>query len=174
MHITDDNFVDIIQEFISFDIKTYVNKFVETTQMLPLSACLAKVGVKLIQRSHRQYTELGSIVVSDKNIPAAKFEFGAKLKKDSLGFRVMVVYSDSVAQQFGLCPDDLLIAINGVKLIDIEKQLAELYLPQNITLSYFRREMLYTTSKNVVTPQSCSVYYLRVLNTQKLDSWLTS
>jgi predicted metalloprotease with PDZ domain len=171
--VQDENFIKLIQNFVACDITKEINQFVYTTKPLPLKKLFASVGLELIELINRAFSEVGLVVENNQQIPTPKFELGAKLSQQAIGFKVITVYNNSLASKLGLCPDDLLIAINGIKLTDINRQLAELSLSAPLEIAYFRREVLHSVTKTLPDSQSCKVYYMRVVNSSKLNTWLS-
>lgn len=170
--INDDEFIKLIQTFVNCDITKDINQFVYTTKRLPLKRLFASVGVELIEVGNREFSEIGLVIEHNQQIPVPKFELGAKLSHEAIGFKVITVYNNGLASSLGLCPDDVLIALNGIRLTDTKRQLSALSLSSRLTITYFRREVLYNVTQLITDNQSCTVCYMKVLDSDKLNVWL--
>ena len=102
-----------------------------------------------------------------------------------MGYKVITVYNNSLAQQFGINPYDVIIAINRVKLTDFDKQFAYSKDTPTLELTIFRRERLMSLQvlmqgQNI---NSGEIYNLIIndmqrlefftQNLQKLEKWQT-
>ena len=132
----------------------YIGLF--TTQTLPLNLLLLTQGL------HLKYTR-----------PSAA-ELGATLKQTSDGWLVERVLSDSLAEQIGLAPQDVLIAFNRFKLNQKPDELLTQH-PRNneITLHFWRDGVLHQTNlHNRIVPAQMGHFKIETAtHAFKLTSW---
>ncbi len=103
--------------------------------------------------------------------PAVTLDLGAKLDKQSLGYQVKNVYADTPAQAAGLAAGDLIVALNNVKLTNLEKQLAFVMPNEEIMLTLFRQEQLLNVSLKP-TQSVATVLELSLADVELLNNWL--
>ena len=71
---------------------------------------------------------------------------GLSTKTDSMGLKVTLVERDSPAWQAGMTTDDIIVAVDGLRMVDkdLSKRMKNFKPGQKITVSFFRRDQLVT------------------------------
>jgi predicted metalloprotease with PDZ domain len=116
------------------DLFAYLNN----THDIPLKELLAQVGVTMTLRASEGSEDLGGGDAKGFNIG-----FGAKIKAESFGLKVLSVNQYSPAHQAGLSAGDLLIAANNLQATSqFEQQLQSLPVGEQLKLHWFRRDEL--------------------------------
>lgn len=161
----------LIRKYAACDLSKEILLYTTTTAKLPLKELLKEFGVKL-QSCRGSYSSKGIILGKTDKLPENNgLDLGIKVVKQDLGYIVKNVYANSPAEQAGLAANDLLLAIDNIKLTDLEKQLS-LYTEKNqINIILFRNEQLITLSVKLKT-QITDIYYLKIVNEKKLAKWL--
>jgi predicted metalloprotease with PDZ domain len=139
---------------------------------LPYANLLSKFGLDLTLHPAKTHQDGGKYHLSNiVDTEIHSLDIGAKLEKQALGYIVKNVYDDTPAQKSGLAVNDLLIAINGVKLNNLDKQLAFLQENEVVNLSVFRQDRLLSIE---LTLHKCSVklHHLQLLDKELLANWL--
>lgn len=170
--IEEDEFPQLIKRYTGCDLTNEINHFIDTCDELPLEQFLAKFGVTVHTLLQQRQSDTGKIIDSKNALSKiTKFDLGCKLVKEHLGYKISFVYNDSIAQQVGLAANDLIIAINDIKLTDFDKQIALFKKDSKLNLSVFRQErLLYITA--TLTQPSFKIRHLAIDDMQKLSVWL--
>lgn len=112
--------------------------FLYNTDDLPLADLLTKVGVEMSLRSSEGSSDTGG-----SKAKGFKIGFGARVKAESLGLKILAVTQDSPAHQAGLSAGDLLIAADNLQVNgQFEQQLQHYPINESIKLHWFRRDEL--------------------------------
>lgn len=96
-------------------------------------------------------------------------QLGASVKKVDGGYQVQRISNRSAAQQTGLAPDDVLIALNGFKLKkNPDECLARIELGTEVTVHFMREDVLQqSTFTNQAAPHG--VYELKRILEEQMD-----
>ena len=97
-----------------------------SVEPLPLAELLASVGVTLSHSS------------GDSQAPTLE----VKTERDPLGWKLKCAYQDGPAQQAGLSGGDVLIALDGLRIHDLDAMLARYQAGEQLSVHAFRRERL--------------------------------
>lgn len=174
--IQDDELHGLIEKFANCELKNEIHEYVATVNKLPLKNILSSVGLKLYEKTLGIAKDEGKIIQSESELDKLKvtaLDLGCKLVKENIGYRVVTVYNNSLGQYFGLATNDMLIALNGIRLENIEKQLSCYNLGDEIELTYFRREQLMTETVLLEKPYNgYPQYFIKVSAEDKLAKWL--
>lgn len=137
-----EDFINITNILCQQDLTSQINQLLTSASALELQSLLAEFGVA---KRFSKFKALNSIetVVTEQPIPY----FGALFQNKELGVKVTTVVENSPAAQAGLAVNDILIAVNGIKVTEQSlQQLAEhLPLDNSFTCYYFRDDLLLTT-----------------------------
>lgn len=111
--VEDDSIQRLASELVGSDLSTFLQDMISTTNPLPLDELLATVGIALSRR--------GAINQQDKGgkAPKAKVptvELGAFLQEQPAGLLIQRVNEAGSAQNAGLAAEDIIVAIDGLKL----------------------------------------------------------
>ncbi len=173
--IKDEELNSLIETFANCKLMDEVHEYISTTNKLPLANILNHVGLKLYEKISNNYTNNGKIIESESELDKftdSKFDLGCKLIKENIGYRVVHVYDNSLASEYGLAVNDVLIALDNLKLDDIERQLNIVRDEHEIDLVYFRREELCTITITLTHMNSCAKHFLKIDDKDKLLKWL--
>jgi predicted metalloprotease with PDZ domain len=187
--VNEHELVELIEQFSACSLKDQIYTFVETVDKLPLTEMLHLVGIKLITKQNQDYLSKGNVIdiintetkavtnvitkPSQQSTGAKTFTLGCKLIRDvsGIGFKVQNVYANTLASHAGLAAQDIIIAMDNIKLTDIEKQLSLYNIGDKITLTFFRREQLCSVIIKL-DYLGCEVSSLQVIDSDKLAIWL--
>lgn len=126
----------LAMEVSGLDLRDFFQRALRSTDALPLAELLASVGVTL------KHTVRDA---DDASRPAPP-TLGVKTERDPLGWRIKCAYQDGPAQQAGLSGGDVLLALDGLRIHDLDAMLARYQPGDNVTVHAFRRERLLTLS----------------------------
>lgn len=182
----------LIKKYTACDLSKEIIDFTTTTLPLPLTELFKDFGLEL-KSVKGNYTKSGKVLEKNDKlaettvIPAEagihaqqetnflkeenKLDLGIKAVKENIGYRVINVYTNSPAADAGLAANDLILAIDKVKLTDLEKQLGLYTESCQIEVTFFRQEQLRSL---LIKPKAnlTDVYYLKIINEKKLAAWL--
>jgi predicted metalloprotease with PDZ domain len=157
------------------DIETWLKPYVYTCEVLPFRQLFAQFGLKLVPQSGVTFASDG-VVIKEKNskiTPAKELtDIGCKLVKTELGYKILHIYENSIAAKSDLAPNDIILALNKVKLSNWERQILLCAKAKMVELTIFRRELLMTIKVNLKQKNSVNIYDLKIVNIQKLSAGL--
>ncbi len=170
--ILEDQLPELIKQYTGLDLSAEIHQFIDTCEELPLNYLLSKFGVNVQTINNQRNSDTGYVIKDTSELPTAKkFDFGCKLVKDAFGYRVINVYDNTLASNLGLAANDVIIAIDNIKLIDFDKQIALYTAGSEISLTLFRQEKLISVNFKLIEP-NFDIRFLQIADTEKLSNWL--
>lgn len=174
--IAEDEIPQLIKQYTGCDLTDKIKKFTQTCEELPLTRMLQKFGVRVHELKNRRHDEVGKVIDKPSELPNMKndssnLDLGCKLTKEAIGYRINHVYSRTVARSAGLSANDVIIAINDIKLTDINKQLNLYKVGDVIKLTIFRLDALINIKLRLQKPKF-QITYLEISNYKELAEWL--
>ncbi len=100
-----------IAELLGEDMDDELEQWIERPGDLPLEELLATIAIELKWRAATGSQDKGG----DSSKPGWRWWLGAQVKEEEGGLRLQSIIEGSPAQQAGLAPGDLLIAIDGLR-----------------------------------------------------------
>jgi predicted metalloprotease with PDZ domain len=172
--ILEDQLSELINQYTGLDLSAEIHQFVDTCEELPFNDLLSKFGINVQTINNQRNSDNGIVIEDTRELPLTKkFDLGCKLVKDTLGYRVSNVYDNTLAWSMGLAANDIIIAIDNIKLSDFDKQIALYALGSEISLTLFRQERLISVNFKLVEP-SLDIRFLQIIDKDKLSNWLKS
>ncbi len=172
--ILEDQLSELINQYTGLDLSAEIHQFVDTCEELPFNDLLSKFGVNVQTINNQRNSDNGTVIEDTRELPLTKkFDLGCKLVKDAFGYRVTNVYNNTLAWNIGLATNDIIIAIDNIKLSDFDKQIALYALGSEISLTLFRQERLISVNFKLVEP-SLDIRFLQIIDKDKLSNWLKS
>lgn len=169
--IGENDLPDLIKEYTGIDLSAELDLFINTTKMLPLNELFNLFGLQLFS-TRGKFSDSGQVSYETESDPVCdQFDLGAKLVKESSGYRITHVYMDGMAQMAGLAANDLIIAINDLKLNNLDESLTLYRVDDELNLTFFRGERLLKSQLKLTSP-SANIYHLHMNNKQDLEKWL--
>jgi predicted metalloprotease with PDZ domain len=122
----------------------FFERYVHDTEELPLDRWLAELGVGMRLRPSSSAKDVGGVIPADAPNPAPRKTIGAVFEADPQGVRVTRVVEGSPAQRGGLAVGDLVLALDGLKVVpdDLVTSIAESAAEDPLELHAFRRDEL--------------------------------
>ncbi len=136
--VQEDEFATLLRQATGVDLQAFIKKATESTDDLPLAALLAKQGVTLSWQAERQAPGIGAVMRA-----TASGEPG-----------LAQVLEGGAAHAAGLSAGDILLAMDGLRIEvgNWEKLLGRYQAGQQVTLHYFRRDELHSTTLTLQAP----------------------
>lgn len=173
--INEDELYGLISKYAGIDMTKWLNPYVYGCDMLPFTQLFKSFGISLIAKQELTYVANGVVLNEKKSEPKSnntQTDIGCKLLKVEMGYKILNIYENSIAARSNLAPNDVIIAINGVKLTNWERQIALYAKLAIISLTIFRCDILLTIEVNLEASTFVNIYDLLVEDTKKLSSWL--
>ena len=125
-------------------LNEFFERYIYGVEELPLEDWLGAFGVGLRLRSAGTPQDQGGYVDRPKTVHAVKPCLGAQTSARDGLVRVDRVLTDSAAEQVGLTPGDLLVAVEGERCTQdaLEQLLARFPVGRTVELTIFRRDRL--------------------------------
>lgn len=163
----------IILAATGVDVTDYIYLATETTADIDFAKIFADFGLDLFVTNGANHQAEGKYFANTKPevVTNKVFDIGARVDKQALGYVVRNVYSGTPAEQSGLAANDLIIAINDVKLNNFEQQLAFYSYGEDVELSIFRKDNLIKLKLNL-QHSKVMVQNLVLTDINKLLNWL--
>jgi len=161
----------IVSEIAGTDLGPFLRQMIYSTDELPLVELLEEAGIEVIRRVAKNGQDKGGKDASGE-MPAA--DLGAALKEGDGGLVVLRVSEQGALQLAGLSADDVVIAIDGLKLslAQLENKLLRAQAGDVWSVHAFRRDEL---NKFNVTLQiaEASTFVLKVADAERAkQAWL--
>lgn len=171
--IGEDEIPQMIKAATGVDLTDFIKQATESTDMLPYTELLAKFGLKTVISAAKNHQDSGKYYHhnSIQSLSVNNLDIGAKLEKQPLGYIVKNVYNNTPAEKAGLAVNDIIIAINNVKLNNIDKQLGFIQNNETVSISLFRQDRLITCNLTL-SISSVSIYNIYTSSTELLSRWL--
>lgn len=159
----------ILNDAMGVDCDEFIAQAVYSTEQLPYEDLLAEIGIKVCFRSRSGNQDKGGKASTN----TLKRDFAAIYQKIPAGFKIKQVSEAGAAQLCGLAKDDLIIAINGLQLgqLDLMEELGRLEVNSTARLDLFRRGQLIQLHLPVM-PAPLDTVYLEVESKDKSKGWL--
>ena len=144
---TEDDFINIANILCGEDISSTFKQHLYSNNRIDLTQDLADVGIALQKQKFKSINSLDTC-------PATQYQayFGAHFKNQEGGLKITQVLENSPAAAAGLAVNDVLIAIDNLKMTEKSLQALLEHTPIDTELSchYFRDDLLLTSSCKVV------------------------
>jgi predicted metalloprotease with PDZ domain len=150
---------DLVCELVGSDLHDFMHQLIYTGADMPLPELLATVGIEFSLRPAGNQKDKGGIPWNDV-LPAV--ELGAFMKEKNGDLQVLRVSEDGAAQTGGLSANDVIIAVNGLKLTlaKLEQKLALASIGDHWIVHAFRRDELMEFDLELVAA-SCDTVVLQ-------------
>ncbi|KMN76749.1 M61 family metallopeptidase [Chromobacterium alkanivorans] len=137
--LAEDEWESQAQAATGLDLKAFFERALRGVEPLPLAELLAGQGVELRFEPAANAGDRGGLALSGKPAPAS---LGVKAVAEAQGVRVINVYDGGAAQRAGLSGGDVIVAVDKLKAVDLDKALARYQPGEKLKLHWFRRDEL--------------------------------
>lgn len=143
----------VAEEATGLKLGKFFDLAIRSTKDLPLEKLFATQGVSMQLVPSDSAGDSGSVV---DEIKAGKLRptLGVKAVADSLGVKLAQVLDGGAAQAAGLSGGDVVIAIDGMKVADLDKALARHKVGDTVKIHAFRRDELSTYKVKLAATQA--------------------
>lgn len=164
----------IIKNATALDLSEFLNLATETCNPLPIKELFNKFGLGITDRIAKNHQANGIYreqKIETDNLITQTIDIGARLEKDALGYRVKNVYVGTSASDAGFAPGDLVIAINQIKLTNLELQLSFIQVGDIFECAILRGDRLINLKLTAATG-GVKVYDAYLIDKTLLAKWL--
>ena len=174
--VEDNTIQTLASEVCGQPLSDFFARYLETTEDLPLSDLCKSMGLALQSRVAESVDDMGGTAPKTPTAPVA-FNLGAKLIADPLGIKAQFILDNGDLQRAGLAANDVIIAINGLKVSkdNLTSLLAPCYSGETIQVHVFRRDELLNLTVTL-TPAVADTWYLDAISDEaaarKRIEWL--
>jgi predicted metalloprotease with PDZ domain len=162
---------DLICSIVDADLHDFLHLLIYTSTELPLEELLATVGVELTIRQAGNQKDKGG-KPHEGALPGV--ELGAFLEEKEGGLAIVRVREDGAAQCAGLSANDVIIAVNGLKLTlaKLEQQLLLAGVGERWKIHAFRRDELMEFDLELIAAPMDTVVLQAGEQNQPRKDWL--
>ena len=154
--LAEDEWESQAQAATGLDLTAFFDHALRSVKPLPLAELLATQGVELRFEPAANAGDRGDLALSGKPAPAS---LGVKAVAEAQGVRVLNVYDGGAAQRAGVSGGDVIVAIDKLKAVDLDKVLARYQPGDKLKLHLFRRDELLSLQLELqaapATPAAC-------------------
>ena len=142
------------QTCTNLDLKVFFQRSLRGVGSLPLLELLAGQGIELSLEAAVNSSDRGGGALTDKPPRAT---LGIKTVTEAHGLLVINVYDDGAAQRAGISAGDMIIAIDQLRVVSLDKTLARYRPGEQIKLHLFRRDELISVevALKAASPDTC-------------------
>jgi predicted metalloprotease with PDZ domain len=142
--VTENDLENIITEVAQADLRGFFDTCVRGTHDPDLATLLAPMGIEFQLRPAESQGDKGGKPAKDEAALARRVTLGARTAEDGLGARLVNTYEGGAAQQAGLSPGDVVVALDGLRVThgNLEKLLAPYRAGDTAEVHAFRRDEL--------------------------------
>ncbi|MDC7711422.1 M61 family metallopeptidase [Vogesella indigofera] len=141
--LAEDEWERVAEEVTGLKLGQFFDMAIRSTTDLPLAELLATQGVQMQMVAADGPADSGS-VVDEFGAVSLRPTLGVKSAPDALGVRLLSVLDGGAAQAAGLAGGDVLIAVNGLKVGDLDKAISRCRIGDTVKIHAFRRDELNT------------------------------
>ncbi|MBI3146368.1 MAG: M61 family metallopeptidase [Pseudogulbenkiania sp.] len=141
--LAEDEWERIAAEASGLDLREFFERALRSTADLPLVELLATQGVQMALEPADGATDRGGVVEA-LAAKLARPVLGVRTASDPLGVRLTHVLDGGAAQLAGLAGGDVVVAVDRLKVSDLDKALSRFPAGETVKLHVFRRDELMT------------------------------
>lgn len=177
--VAEDEWERLAAEVAGVDLDDFFERAVRGTEDLEWADLLADVGVIWELRPAESEADAGGKPARDARALARRVSLGVRLADEGGEARLAAVLDAGAAQRAGLAPGDVIVAVDGLKVMraDLEKRLA-CYAPgETVQVHAFRRDELRAFDVVLQSPpaDTCVLRFepdVDAVTAARRDAWL--
>ena len=158
--LPEDGFEVIAKALGGPQLNEFFEQAVRSTKDLQLVDLLARFGLKLLFRQAQGQSDQGGTPPKDS---IERLALGASFRPRADRIEVVTVLAGGPAERAGLCPGDVVIAVAGLKLsnVNLHDRLVRFEVGEAVEIHFFRGDLLYAT-KLTLEPSPLDTCYIEI------------
>ncbi len=150
----------LVEQLSGLDMGDFFQNTLHTTVDIPVAALLQRFGVICKFRQAGSQSDLGGKALESDE---PRRSLAVRYKADSAGVKITHVMTGGAAMDAGIAAEDVLIAINGIRVDkeSFEKRLQDYSVDQVLSVHAFRRDELQEFSVTLKLAEEDTVYLQR-------------
>ncbi|TQV82938.1 M61 family metallopeptidase [Aliikangiella coralliicola] len=162
----------LAKELVGQSLNDFFADALYSTKDLDLKSYFESVDIEFQVIPQYLHNEKGGFAAKAKDRKSVAF-LGITHKADALGAKVHSVTENSCAAVAGLSNDDIIIAVDNIRIAssELDQVIARVPIGTEVLISYFRRERLYHTQVKL-TEGEANTCYLSFKNEKASDAFL--
>jgi predicted metalloprotease with PDZ domain len=175
--VEEDTILQMTNELVEQSLQAFFDRYLDTSDDIPLQAMLETMGISMNCRVASSYDDTGGKPAKTDNNNVILFNLGARFVADPQGVKLLVLHDDGDLQKAGLAANDIIIAIDGLKVTkDNITALLGLYSAgDSLNVHAFRRDELMTFDV-ALSDAKKNTWYMEISEDQQMQtrrqSWL--
>ncbi|XQW84992.1 M61 family metallopeptidase [Thalassotalea piscium] len=164
---TTQDYLHIINQLCGEDLSAEINTLLNKAKRIDLSTLFERFGVELTTQKFKDLASLETIASTDY-IPY----LGLQYQASEAGLKISQILENSPANHAGLAVNDVLVAIDHLKITATNFQSLAEHLPANtpVDCHYFRDDKLVKTSLVFIDSPETALA-LKVVDDSKVEKW---
>ncbi|MEK7322557.1 MAG: PDZ domain-containing protein [Pseudomonadota bacterium] len=147
--VPEDGVERMAEDVSGLDLRAFFERALRSSEELPLADLLAQFGVKMEVRPAESAADVGGRAAKTApDVLARRAVLGVRLVENGGDAKLQYVYDGGAAQQAGLSPGDVLVAVDGLRATRANlESLVTVYAPgDTVNVHVFRRDELISFS----------------------------
>lgn len=157
--VKDISILTIANEICGQSLDDFFSRYLDTVEDLPLEKMLVTMGVALKSRIAESPDDMGGTPAKPGISPSC-FNLGARFLSDPLGAKIQILFEGGDLQNAGFAANDVLIAIDGIKVSkdNLQSVLSPYQSGDKPSLHAFRRDELLEYEVTLTNPLTDTWY----------------
>ena len=162
-------------------LRAFFNRALRTTGELPLAEMLGTLGIKSTMRLARDNSDRGGVVAAGakhavRTRSRSRISLGVRVASDGEAVKINHVLDGGAAQAAGLAANDLIIALDGIRVSakQFDERVLRARAGDRLTVHAFRRDELFSVTVEARTAgaDTCDLERPRGARGRGLARWL--
>lgn len=174
--VPEDGIESVASDIAGRSLRAFFRRATESADELPLADALAWVDIELHARSAKNADDRGGFAKEKATAPnRPRIDLGARITGNGEA-KLQTVYAGGAAQAAGLAADDVIIAVDGLRVNakSLDAAIQKRAPGDRIRVHAFRRDELYeaTVELRAAAADTIDLAYARGRPSARLDKWL--
>jgi len=163
---------DLVCSIVETDLHDFMQTLIYSSEVLPLQELLTSVGIEIHFRGAGDQKDKGGKIIEG---PLPEVDFGAFVEEKNGGLKILRVREDGSAQAAGLSANDIIIAVNELRLTlpQLEKQLSLAAVGEQWKIHAFRRDELMQFEMTLTAAQNDIIVLNADTTDQNRQAWFS-
>jgi predicted metalloprotease with PDZ domain len=160
--VDEDDIRHLAGELLGEPLTDFFNNYIYGVEELPLESWFEQIGIGYQLRPAKKLDDTGKVYDCEPATSQAVPVLGGRTAHHQAGVELLSVISGGAAQQSGLIAADVIIAVDGLKVVhkNIQQRIARLPPGEATTIHAFRRDefMEFSFMPQLAEPDTCDLW----------------